>query len=137
MHITSHEHMKVVHLLDPASYGAAAEAYSSDLDTLGYRECQIVVQCGAFTATGDVSFAVYEGAAASPTTAISGATIAEKVQAGDQKTYVGHINLDGRARYLRVGYDVDDDNCIFGILAILSNPVTLPTSPENTLAFNV
>lgn len=134
---SAHETVKVVHLLDPASYSAGAEAFSSAADCQGYGEALIVVQCGAFTATGDVSFQV-EGSADNSTWAdITDATIAEKVQADDQKVYVGRIDLSKQPRYIRVGYDVDDDAAIFGIMAVLLDKKYKPASQENTLAFNV
>lgn len=143
-----HELVKVVHLLDPASYGAAAEAFTGDdaLDCKGFHELLILIPCGAFTATGDVAFQVEETDEdpAAPDTAltasyadVSGAAISEKVQADDQKTYGIRIDLRKRKRFLRVGYDVDDDACIFGMVAILGSPVgaaALPVTQATTFA---
>jgi len=134
---TLSEHVKVVHMLDPASYAAAAVAYTDGVDCRGFDELLIVVQCGAFTATGDVNFLVQESADDSTYAAVSGATIAEKEQADDQATYLIRINLRKRKRYIRVGYDVDDDAAIFGIFAILGSPDKLPVTASATVSASV
>lgn len=134
---TSHESMKVVHMLDAASYGAAAEGFSTSVDCKGFREMQIAVNFGVVTATGDVTFQAEESDDDSTWTDITDAAIAEKTVTNDQKTWVGHIDLTKRKRYIRMGYDVDDDAAILSIDAILSAPYDLPTSPQNTIAFNV
>lgn len=131
-----HQTVKVVHVLDPASYGAAAEAFTDAIDCKGFHELLLIVACGAFTATGDVSFQAEESdASGSGFADITDAAIAEKAVADDQKSYVLRIDLRKRKRYIRVGYDVDDDACIFGIVGILGSPVganALPVTQVNT-----
>lgn len=135
---TLHEDVRVEQMLEPASYGAAAEAFSAEIDCKGYDELLVIIPCGVFTATGDVSFQCEESdASGSGFADITGAAVAEKVVADDQKVYVGRIDLRKRKRYIRVGYDVDDDNCIFGILGMLGGYQYKPASPQNAVSFNV
>ena len=129
-----HEDLKSVHMLDAASYGAAAEAFSGEVDCKGFDELLVVINCGAFTATGDVVFQAEESdSSGSGFADISGAAIAEKVAADDQKTYLLRIDLRKRKRYIRVGYDVDDDACIFGISGILGGAQNKPVTQENAV----
>jgi len=126
-----------VHALDPASYAAAAEAFTSGVDCKGYREALVVIQCGAFTATGDVEFDVEESADNSTFADVSSATTGELVQADDQTTYMIRLDLTKRKRYIRVGYDVDDDACIFGITVLLTDPIIRPATASATLSASV
>lgn len=132
-----HELLKVVHVLDPASYGAAAEAFTTGFSTKGFRELLLIVTCGAFTATGDVVFQVEESdVVGSGYADVSGALIAEKVAADDQNVYMIRLDLAKRKEFIRVGYDVDDDACIFGIVGILGSPVgaqALPVTQPTTV----
>jgi len=129
--------IRVVHALDPASYAAAAEAFTSGVDCKGYREALVVIQCGAFTATGDVEFDVEESADNSTFADVSSATTGELVQADDQTTYMIRLDLTKRKRYIRVGYDVDDDACIFGITVLLTDPIIRPATASATLSASV
>lgn len=126
-----------MHALDPASYAAAAEAFTSGVDCKGYREALVVIQCGAFTATGDVEFDVEESADNSTFADVSSATTGELVQADDQTTYMIRLDLTKRKRYIRVGYDVDDDACIFGITVLLTDPIIRPATASATLSASV
>ena len=129
--------IRVVHALDPASYAAAAEAFTDGVDCKGYREALVVIQCGAFTATGDVEFDVEESADDSTYADVTDATTGELVQADDQTTYMIRLDLTKRKRYIRVGYDVDDDACIFGITVLLTDPIIRPATASATLSASV
>lgn len=127
-------------MLEPASYGAAAEAFTSYQDCSGYSELLVVVSVGIITATGDVAIQLEEDADGTGNgTDISGALFPDTtlVVATDQTVYVGRINLDNRERYIRAGYDVDDDAAIFGITFLLVNPKYGPATQTNALVFDL
>jgi len=67
----------------------------------------------------------------------AGATFAEIALANDQTVFVGRINCASVRRYVRVGYDVDDDAVIFGITGVLLHPKYAPSTQVNAVAFNV
>ena len=136
---TAHEEVKVVHMLDAASYGAAAEAFSTAVDCKGFDEMLLIVNAGVITATGDVALQLEESADNSTWVDITGASEADTtlVVANDQKSYVGRIDLRKRLRYIRVGYDVDDDAAIMSMDAVLLGAKEKPVTQENTVLFNV
>ncbi len=134
---TAQETIKVVHVLEPDSYAAGAAANSAGIDCQGFDEALIVFDLGDFTATGDVTFQIQESADNVTFTNVTGAAVAEKVQADDEKVYVGRVDLAKRLRYLRVQYDVDDDAVEFAVLALLMNAKYKPVSQENAVAFTV
>ena len=137
MKYTLGEFLRVVHCVSPASYAAAAVAYSSGIDTRGYREAMFVVSLGVITATGDVNFLVQESADDSTYAAVTGATIAEKALADGEITICIRVNTSPRMRYLRLGYDVDDDAAIFGATCILGDPLIRPATASAAIETSV
>lgn len=129
--------LRVVHIVDPASYGAAAVAYSTAVDTRGYREALFIVSLGVITATGDVNFLVQESADDSTYAAVTGATIAEKTVTEDSATFCIRVDCTKRMRYLRLGYDVDDDAAIFGAVCVLGDPSIRPATASATVETSV
>jgi hypothetical protein len=137
---TAHENLAVRSVLVPASYGAAAEAFTSGIDCQGYDEALFIFHLGTATATGDVVFQVEESSddgVADTYADVTGAAVTEKDVNSDNTVYVGRVDLTKRERYLRVGYDVDDDAVIFGITVVLSRAKVYPVSQTNTVSFNV
>ncbi len=144
MKYTSTEFAKAVSVVLPATYSAGAAAFSSGIDLQGYRECLLVFHLGAFTATGDVDFEVEDSADNSSFANIdlnadstNDALVAEKTTTTDSTVYVIRINCEKVRRYIRVGYDVDDDTCDFGVSAILLDPKYAPASQVNTVSSSV
>ena len=130
---------RVVHLLNAASYGAAAEAFSTAADCQGYREGLLIINVGIITATGDVTIQCEHSHDNSTWADITGATLVdtEFTVANDQTTYVARINLESIRRYFRVGYDVDDDAAIMSMDLVLMHPKYGPATQVNTLQFNI
>lgn len=131
---------KVVQALAPASYAAAAEAFTSGIDCQGFDELLVILHCGVFTATGDLTCQLEESsddADADSYADITGATFSEVTVSNDNTDYVGRIDLAKRERYIRLGYDVDDDDGIFGVTFILSNAKVRPVTQINTVSFSV
>lgn len=138
------ENAKIVQMLDPASYAAAAEAFTAGVDCAGYDELLIMLSMGTATATGDVTFQVEESDSLSTgyvdvTGALLGVgtTPAEVTVSNDNTVYLLRLDLGKRKRFIRVGYDVDDDNVIFGILGVLSRPQVAPVTQVNAVVASV
>lgn len=130
---------RVVQMLEPASYAAAAEAFSASVDCLGYRELLLVINVGVITATGDVLIQCEDSADDVTFTDVAGATMADTrmVVANDQRLFLSRVNCESIRRYFRVGYDVDDDAAIFGITGILLHPKYAPATQVNAIEFNI
>jgi hypothetical protein len=131
-----HQSIMVVNVLEPATYAAAAEAFTAGIDCEGYDELMLVFHCGTFAGTADVAIQCEESsdnAVADPYVDIAGAAIADTVMVdtADQTVYVMRIDLAKRERWIRVGYDVDDANAIFGIVGLLGSPKYLPVTQTN------
>ena len=137
---TAHQNLAVRSVLVPASYGAAAEAFTSGIDCQGYDELLLVFHIGTATATGDLTLQVEESSddgVADTYADVTGAAVSEITVSNDNTVYVARVDLTKRERYLRVGYDVDDDAVIFGITAIFSQAKVYPVTQTNTVSFNV
>lgn len=137
MKFQAEQFARVMPLLAPATYAAAAAANSTAVDCQGYEEALICLQCGTFSATGDVSFIIQESADNVTFAAVSGATIAEKALADGEEIFVGRLNLVGRQRYIRVEYDVDDANVLISLFIVLLHPKYAPATQQNTVEFSV
>jgi len=130
-----HEEVKVVNVLNPATYAAAAEAFSTGIDCIGFGELMLVFHCGVFTATGIVGIQCEESAVlASGYVDVPGAAIANTVMidTADETVYLIRFDLTKRLRYIRVGYDVDTANTLWGCIGILSQPLTRPVTQVKT-----
>lgn len=137
---TATEDLKVVQAQMPDTLSAGAEAFTSGVDCQGFDEALVILNCGDFTATGDVSFQLEESsddAVADAYADITGAAISEKTTSTDATVYVGRIDLAKRERYIRVGIDVDDDTVDIAITFVLLNAKTKPVSQTNTVSFSV
>lgn len=121
----------------PASH-AAGTVTGAAVDTLGFDEAMMVLDCGVFTATGDVTAKVTECDTSGGTyTDVTGATTTNKVQAADELPYVGNLNLAKRKRYLKIVLTVADDAIIAGAGFALSAAKTRPVAQTNAVEFKV
>jgi hypothetical protein len=137
---TSHQNLAVRNVLVPASYAAAAELFTSGIDCQGYDEALFIFHIGTATATGDLTMQVEESsddAVADPYADVTGAAVSEITVSNDNTVYVARVDLTKRERWLRVGYDVDDDNVIFGITVVFSQAKVYPVTQTNTASFNL
>lgn len=121
----------------PASH-AAGTITGAAVDTQGFDEAMVVLDCGVFTATGDVTLKVQECATSGGTFVdIDGAAFSNKVQAADELPYVGNINLAKRERYLKIILTVADDAIIAGAGFVLGAAKDRPVSQTNAVEFKV
>lgn len=136
----THESVKIVggNASHDLSLGVATNL-SAAIDTLGYRECIIAVYAGTCSATGTVDITVTECDTSGGTyAAITGAVFTQITAANDvAQPYAGRISLRGRKRYFKVSTIVGTDVAEVATLVILMDPIEAPTTPSQTLSFNL
>lgn len=120
----------------PASRGAATTD-TTGIDVRGYKYAQVVLLCGATTATGtlDVTVRESDNSDGSSSAAIPGATFAQVTPSNDDATYTGTIYLPPRKRYLVIRAITATAASVFASLVILSGKRTEPA--DSTPVFEV
>src|SRR3990167_6620299 len=110
MKFAAHEFCRVQQMLAAGDYGAAAAANSGSVDTAGWNELLVILDCGTFAATGDVLVTLQDSDDDSTFADIdidgdstADCVFSEKDNTEDVTVYVGRINLAGSGvrRYVR------------------------------------
>ena len=131
------ESHKVAVSIKPASH-AVGTTNGAAADCKGYDDTAVVIDCGVFTATGDLTAKVQESDDGSTGWAdVAGAAFANKEQADDELPYVGNQNLAKRKRHLRVVFTVSDDAVIASALFILGAAISRPVTQTNAVEFKI
>lgn len=136
----NHEVIKVVggNASHDLSMGVATNV-SAAIDTLGFTEALIVLYAGTCSATGTLDVTVTECDTSGGTyAAITGAAFTQITASNDvAQPYHGRISLVGRERYLKISSVVGTDVAEAAIVVILGGPVEAPTTPSQTISFNL
>jgi len=135
---TATEHLKAVRMLDPDDHGNSAPT-TVIIDTKGFDELEVVWDVGVMAGTS-IACKIEEGALANMTDAadVSGAVFTTVTTSNDDKTYVGRINLRGRARYIRAAFTFTAvTQSKMGMIGVLSEARIKPITQLNTVAFSV
>jgi hypothetical protein len=121
------ENAKFVQILSPASYSAAAEVFTTGLNTQGAEEALAIVDAGVIN--GTIAIRIQESndnAVTDPyvdvVTAANGfsTTILVSTNTGLPGLVFGRLDLTHRKPWLRFGYTVGTSSAIFAIELILN-----------------
>lgn len=106
------------------------------IDTAGYDEAVVVLDCGTTATSGTLNVKVQEATDAAFTTPvdITGAAFTQVTPTNDDAIYVGVINLEKRLRYIRVVGVAATAASIYGASVHLAQA---QTKPAQTPAFAV
>lgn len=127
------DHAYVVQNLPAASYAAAAEAFTTGINTQGFDELFFVFDVGVIAGGGSVAIRVQESAvlASGYVDVLNPAIPATTFVATNTALpgiLTGRIDLAKRLQYIRIGYTVAVAAAIFGIVGVLTNPKYMPES---------
>ena len=131
----------------PAST-ALASVYSKAIDTRGYSEALIIVNCGLAAASAELDVQVRQGRPAQSVASqrmvstnhlhIAGTSFVQMTAANDNTAYAGRLNLEGVSRYISLWFKRDGTNDVTaGAVVVLGGKQYAPTTQHNTLAFSV
>lgn len=131
----------------PAST-ALASVYSKAIDTQGYSEALIIVNCGLAATSAELDCTVRQGRPAQGNASqrmvstyhlhIAGCSFTQMVPANDNTVYAGRLNLDGISRYISLWFKRDGTNDVTaGAVVVLGGKQYAPTTQYNTVAFSV
>lgn len=141
MKFSSTEFCKVFESINPDAYASGTTTEGETVDTLGYEEALIIVNCGDFAASATLAITVEEDSdsAMGSTANIASATMSLVDATDDNTVQVGRINLTNpnRERYLRVQGVTAVDAVDYGAIVVLLGSTTLPVSQQQTVQFSV
>ena len=126
-----------VQMLKPQSAAAAAEAFTSSIDCLGYRWAEIKLSTGTATGTIATSNIEESDSSGSGFADVTGANFPAITASNDDAAYVIKLDMTKRKRYLRVAYDVDTNPVLMSIEATLSDPLNEPATASDTVSATV
>lgn len=133
---SAHEQIKVaIGILADAQ--AAGTTNGPSIDRAGFRDAVVVLNSGTNAATGTADVKVQESADASSWADITGAVFAQITTSNDNTVYVGHLNLNGRKRYLRVVSVVALAACELSVEVLLLGAHLEPVTQVNAVSFSV
>jgi hypothetical protein len=125
--------------ISPAS--TAISQHSSAIDTRGYSQAMVIVNCGLAASSAELDCMVWEGDARTVTTThahVSGASFTQMTATNDNTCYVGYLDLAPRKRYISVKFKRDGTNDVTaGAVVVMFRKQVLPTTQVNTVGFNV
>jgi len=122
------QNIKSIQVIKPASQ-AASTVNSSGIDTAGYDEAIVILDCGTTAATGTLDVAVQDSADNSSFTAISPAVAFTQVTpANDDALYVGVLKVETPIRrYIRIQGITAAAASIYGVSVHLTKAVVNPS----------
>lgn len=135
---TATEHLKAVRMLDPDDHGNSAPT-GVIIDTKGFDELEVVLDVGVMAGTS-IAAKIEEGSASDLSDAadVADAAFTTVTTSNDDATYVGRINLRGRARYIRAAFTFTAvTQSKMGMVGVLSEARIRPVTQLNTPAFSV